>query len=246
MAKYEAQAKPKSPRWVWVVVLVGFIVVGIVAAANLIPAWLAYRAAQEEYDDLRVYAPQGEDPEAEDPLAEEKARIAELVAINPDFVGWIRIEGTGIDYPVVRGKDNDFYLYRTFTGESNGSGSIFMDFRNRTGFDGAHAILYGHAMRDGSMFAALRQFLSLDFLAAHPTISITGLDAVTVTYRIVTVRSSSIYDEVYNLPDGARAELAAYLDEIGAPTNATLLALSTCINVDTTHDDRLLILAIRQ
>ena len=245
MAKYESHPTPKFGRWVWVSVLAAFLVLGIVAAANLVPAWLAYRTAQQEYNSLRQHAPRGEDPEAEDPLAEEKARIAELVAINPDFAGWIRIDGTTIDYPVVRGADNDFYLYRTFTGEPNGSGSIFMDFRNRAGFDGAHAILYGHAMRDGSMFAALRQYLSSDFLSAHPTISITGLDAVTVSYRVVAVRSSTIYDTVYTLPNGARAELAAYLEEIGAPTNSTLLALSTCINVDTTHNDRLLVLAVR-
>jgi sortase B len=67
-----------------------------------------------------------------------------LERINPDVVGWLAVEGTEIDYPVVQGKDNDFYLRHLFTGERNKLGSIFMNYRNHSNFSDKNTIIYGH------------------------------------------------------------------------------------------------------
>jgi len=96
-----------------------------------------------------------------------------LLAENADTVGWIAIEGTGIDYPVVQADDNDFYLQRGYDGANNAAGSIFMDYRNAIDDNSEHAskwrntILYGHRMKNGTMFAALKNYLDEHFFASH-------------------------------------------------------------------------------
>ncbi|MDN6627001.1 MAG: class B sortase [Pisciglobus halotolerans] len=94
---------------------------------------------------------------------------AEYYAINPDYVGWLKIEETVIDYPVVRGKDNEQYLNHNFYRENDPLGSIFMDHRNiGMGMD-RHTILYGHYSRYGQMFTDLEKYLSEEFLKENPT-----------------------------------------------------------------------------
>lgn len=87
---------------------------------------------------------------------------------NPDTVGWIYIEDTHIDYPVVQGKDNDYYLHRLFTGGTAISGSIFLDSECPSDFTGFNSILYGHHMRNGSMFHDLEFFKEQEFYENHP------------------------------------------------------------------------------
>ncbi|MBZ4665144.1 class B sortase [Mahella sp.] len=92
---------------------------------------------------------------------EEQAKgvdFASLEKINPDVVGWLTAEDTAIDYPVVQGKDNDFYLRHLFTGERNKLGSIFMDYRNNSDFSDKNTVIYGHNMKDGSMFSSLTKY----------------------------------------------------------------------------------------
>lgn len=70
--------------------------------------------------------------------------FAALRETNPDIVAWIYIEGTKINYPIVQGEDNSYYLKHLFSGEWNGSGCIFLDFRNDASFADRHSIIYGH------------------------------------------------------------------------------------------------------
>ena len=74
------------------------------------------------------------------------------------LVAWIQIPGIGLDYPVVQGEDNEYYLYHTFQKENNKAGSIFLDYRNHDDFTDRRVILYGHNMKDGSMFSNLKQY----------------------------------------------------------------------------------------
>lgn len=95
-----------------------------------------------------------------------------LSQINPDVVGWIYAEGTGIDYPAVQGRDNDYYLRRLFTGERNKLGSIFMDYRTSKDFSGKNTILYGHNMKDGSMFSSLTKYGNQNFYDKFPSMQL--------------------------------------------------------------------------
>ncbi len=87
-------------------------------------------------------------------------KIAALQETNKDIVGWVRIEGTPIDYPVVQGEDNAFYLKHDAEGGKNKAGSIFMDYRNDAGGDNRNTIVYGHYMKDGTMFGKLQNYES--------------------------------------------------------------------------------------
>jgi len=119
----------------------------------------------------------GADPEdIPDPLAG-------LTELNPDFIAWLSIEDV-LEYPVVRGRNNDYYLNRTFTGERNSSGAVFMDYRCREGFDEPICIIYGHNMRNGSMFASLHGYRDTQFMADHPYIIIVTSTGDVLVYRV--------------------------------------------------------------
>lgn len=110
-----------------------------------------YRAAREEYADLRDYF------DTDSASAHPQIDFAALWAVNPDVVGWISIPETAVDYPIVQGADNERYLNHTLSGQRNASGAIFMDYRDDSDF-GGHVRIYGHNMRDGSMLASLHGF----------------------------------------------------------------------------------------
>lgn len=94
--------------------------------------------------------------------------VKKLREINKDYAAWIYLPGTMLDYPVVQGDDNDFYLKRMFNGESNSCGTIFIDARNLPGFYDSNTLLYGHHMRNGSMFKAITYYDEQEYFDAHP------------------------------------------------------------------------------
>ncbi|MCH5280605.1 MAG: class B sortase [Lachnospiraceae bacterium] len=155
---------------------VGFLVLFLVAGGFLLRYYIAYReqleADQEvanvrlrlsgsDYDDLKVgtWEPMG---------PEEAARSAqELRRLNPDYVLFLTIPGTPIYYPVVH-RDNSYYLHHNFMQETNSHGAIFLD-ENCEPEDDV-LLIHGHHMRDGTMFAELRQFRNKEFREAVPYI----------------------------------------------------------------------------
>lgn len=95
--------------------------------------------------------------------------------INPDIVGWISIDDTKIDYPILQAENNEYYLDRNYKHEESRAGSVFMDYRNGVAFGNRNMILYGHNMKDGSMFRHLNKFLDEDFYQHHPEIYVDTL-----------------------------------------------------------------------
>lgn len=91
-----------------------------------------------------------------------------LRKINPDIVGWIYLKDTNINYPVVKGDDNKTYLTRAYNGDWSGAGTPFVDYRCENEFEDFNTIIYGHHMRDGSMFNNLsKYFRDKDFYKSH-------------------------------------------------------------------------------
>ena len=91
-----------------------------------------------------------------------------LWEVNEDVVGWIYIPDTKVNYPIVQGKDNDRYLYRLIDGSSNSAGSIFLDADNLPDFSEKNSSIYGHNMKNGTMFADVTGYKSQEFYDAHP------------------------------------------------------------------------------
>ncbi len=85
-----------------------------------------------------------------------------LLRMNPDTVGWIRIENTKVDYPIVQSEDNDYYLDTGFDHKPNRAGAVFMDYRDVFGFDVSgqsdNIVIYGHNMANNTMFGSLRRY----------------------------------------------------------------------------------------
>jgi len=237
------------------------VVVGVVlvtVALRVILGGLVEDAeARSEYEQLResfpAVASQSPEPDAEPEEMEEELEeeddwdlrnlsLDELYALNRDFVGWIST-GASIDYPVVRGSDNDKYINTTFLGARNTAGAIFMDYRHSNGFNEQVCILYGHNTRDGSMFSELVRYLDLGYLQRNPTITITTRDGRTLNYRVFAARLTDAWDEAYTI--GIHSSARASGEFPNAPENAGhFLLLSTCTR-NANDDERILVFAAR-
>lgn len=124
---------------------------------------------------------------------------------NPEVVGYINIPGTGIHYPVVQGPDNTKYLTKDATGAKSGNGAIFADVRCSPYVKGDAAarstILYGHNMKDGSMFGRIDDYgSSSSFYKAHPLIQYVDAAGNGGLWRVYSVRKSTTADSVYTYP----------------------------------------------
>jgi len=185
-----------------------------------------------------------EEVEVEDEDEEDLRNLSleELYALNRDFIGWISAEPS-IDYPVVRGSDNDRYINTTFLGHRNTAGAIFMDYRHADGFDEQVSILYGHNTRDGSMFSALIRFLDQGYLQRNPNITITTRDGTRLNYRVFAARLTDAWDIAYTI--GINDSARASEEFSGAPENTShFLLLSTCTR-NSNDDERVLVFAAR-
>lgn len=90
-----------------------------------------------------------------------------LSTLNPDFSAWLFCPDTNINYPVVQGEDNTFYLKHLYDKEKNPSGTLFIDAHNGTDFRDRNTVIYGHNMKDGTMFSTLSQYKSQDYYDTH-------------------------------------------------------------------------------
>lgn len=96
-----------------------------------------------------------------------------LKKVNPDVQGWLYQKGTVINYPVVQGTDNDTYLHTRFDKQWSGGGTLFVDCRMEKDFKGFNSIIYGHHMKDGSMFRSIRGYTKEDgYYDKHKTLEL--------------------------------------------------------------------------
>lgn len=153
----------KLARRLAIVVLVSIIVVCVV---KLYPDAEKYVKGRIEYIDARAqYATGGDGQYTIDDGSGNRrtVNLDKLIADNPDAIGWLVIPGTPIDYPVVQTSNNSFYLSHGLSRKPLAAGAIFADYR----FSGPHYILYGHHMRDGSMFGSLQKYLGSKYQRKH-------------------------------------------------------------------------------
>lgn len=167
-----------------------------------------------------------------------------LTLVNDDVVGWLYQEGTAINYPVLRGEDNEYYLTHLFNGVKNSSGSVFMDSGNSAAFIDSATYLYGHHSKGGGMFASLSEYLDPAYYQEHPQFLLVTPFAdyqVDVFAGMATV----VEDEVSWRPKTleTEADMQEFLDTILAQSfiqapkdklplwGDRLLVLVTCTNI---------------
>ncbi len=169
---------------------------------------------------------------------EVKISFEELVAMYPDVIGWLYCEGTPINYPVVQANDNDYYLRRMINGKYNIGGTIFMDYRNNADFSNEITIIYGHNMKNGSMFGSIPKYTKHSFLESHKNILLTTPDKKYEIEVIGTLKTTSD-DEVYNFSD-LNENRDNVAQRLGIEANDDrLVVFSTCLY--DTEDSRLLL-----
>ena len=216
-----------------------------------------YAVANNEYDSITdkyvrdtgknvVEAePSGDVEEADDgefiPYPDLDINYEELKAVNADFIGWLYFPAVGISYPVVRENEIDEYLYTTFEGKHNKAGSIFMDVLSNREFKGFSDMLFGHNMKNGSMFGSMKKLYQTkdeDLLAKDPYIYIYNEEGVRI-YKVfayyTTTQDSYSYTEVTNEEEYddyvsyiKRNTIYSISSDISFEDYSPILTLSTC------------------
>ncbi|MDR2514029.1 MAG: class B sortase [Christensenellaceae bacterium] len=169
---------------------------------------------------------------------EENLSLSEAVALNADVCGWLVIENTRIDYLLVQGNDNQFYLNYDPLRNFSIAGSIFLDHRCKRDFSGFHSILYGHHMSNGSMFSDLEKFGDEAFFNANERgwLHLPGAThrLQILAYLTVDAYDSPVFNPFIESPEERQAflgylrENARHLRDTGLDLDAKLLTLSTC------------------
>ncbi len=170
--------------------------------------------------------------------------LAELAALNPDVRGWLTIDDTHIDYPVVQGKTDMEYINKDVYGEFSLSGSIFMDSRNAADFSDSYCLLYGHHMDNGAMFGDVVEFVNKDYFDSHRTGTLYLIDGSVYTIELFACIEIDAFDSVVYQPTAQEQgnvgplleyirEKAVQYREIGVTTSNQIIGLSTCAEAET-------------
>lgn len=197
-------------------------------------------------------------PEPEDPLLAYYRSLAEQ---NSDLIGWIRIEGTKINYPVMHTPDSkEYYLHRDFKKSYAFEGLPFLDENCDPWTPSDNLILYGHNMRNGGMFAGLHGYLKEEFFLQHPLINFDTLER-RGTYQVFAAMRIRLGDRedpqmLCYSPDMTWTDedielLTAYVDKYAAQKNpealpkkgGEVITLSTCTGMGSSY--RLVVMAAR-
>ena len=212
---------------------------------NLYIIFHEYKKNKDVYKDVRKIVLKEDEKSNKDVSVENSNNIilgskeyTDLKARNEDFLLWIYIPGTNIDYPVVKAKNNEEYLYKNFNGEANNGGCIFMDSRNQSVEDD-NVVIHGHNMKDKSMFGTLSNLLKADYLNENKKIYI-YLENKILEYEIFSVYTNNEEINPYKTNFNADEEFNEYINNVRRKSfynldyvdNGTreILTLSTCTN----------------
>lgn len=230
---------------VFFVALIGFSgwkLYGIYAEYN--KGTEAYGELAEQYVSVetaavKLDAEESKENSESETVAEEmiSVDVAALRKTYPDVVGWIYCPGTAINYPIVKGKDNDYYLHRLMNGEYSLGGTLFMDYRNAGDFSGWNNIVYGHNMKNGSMLAVLTEYYEQEFYEKHP---VWYLFTEECDYRIELVGgyTTPADSNTYSFPESADAKevlvkkadrSSTFESGIQVGEDERLITFSTCV-----------------
>lgn len=202
-------------------------------AYQIITIELEYVKADRLYSEAAdTYVKETDDEE--NPVAVD---LTALRGVNRDIIAWLLVDDTDISYPVLHTTDNEKYLTTAYDGTKSSSGSIFMNAYNAADFTDQNTLIYGHHMRDQSMFGKLMEFEDPDFLTNHRYFTI-YTDTQTLKYEIfaayVTYSASFVYtdhfDYTWDYYDYIEKCLDASIVDMGVTVTEDdkIVTLSTC------------------
>lgn len=264
----EVADKPKSKRkkkqsFIHYLIPTVLFISMIVFGGLFLRDFLEYRAAEDEYASLQDHIVISEEPKKEAPKKEKAGEeefddepeeepvdllhphfqidYGALSGVNADFTAVLHVPALSITYPVVKSKDNEEYLHRTFEGKANFAGSIFLDANAKGSYDHKNTFIFGHNMKNGTMFGKLKYFLRDDQLAnSNPYVFLCRPEGIT-RYRIFSYYLTTVESPIYNDFEGDKGydqylslvqRLSSYRnypkDSIDFSQRPDIITLSTC------------------
>ena len=225
-----------------------FLSIAVYAGYNIIKIQSEYKKGADTYKEIDKYtieqtvARSSDNTEETVEATEEekpypKVDFAGLKAVNGDVIGWIYVPDTEINYPIVHTTDNEYYLDHMVDRTENPAGAIFLDTRNPSDLSDLHSIIYGHHMKNGSMFAALKGYKKQNFFDEHKNGYLITEDAV---YRIdfFAGHVANVEENAWQLDfsDGTEfdnwikslKEVSAFKSDVNPEYGDKVFTLSTC------------------
>lgn len=205
--------------------IINIVLISIIAvcAYKIYDKSAEYKKADESYAQIR--------------LEKENENNNNLYNKYEDYRGWIKVDNTNIDYPIVQGKDNSFYLDKDINKNYLSSGSIFMNYLNN-GFNDENTILFGHHMRNKTMFAQLEKYKEKEFFQNDNDIKIEVENDKVLTYKVFSVYVTDDNDNYIKTNFDNKSEYKEFLDkiknksiyksDINVDENDKIITLSTC------------------
>ena len=170
-----------------------------------------------------------------------RSKLASLKKKYPDLYGWITLEGTPINYPIMQAADNDYYLDHSYTGSKLKAGAIFADWKcDRDLMRNYNLVLFGHHMTNNTMFHSLDKFLNENFFRTNNIVKIYTLDGM-FTYQVISVYETNKYYPYIRTSFTTRESFVTFANQmrdnsihkvpnLTFDTDDRLLTLSTCNN----------------
>ena len=252
--KQPEQKKKKKSDVLLTIALIVAIAVFCYAAFNLYHIYTEYKKGTDEYNQIEEMAVTERDADSAEvagPNAQLKPPIEvdfdKLKSVNEDVVGWIYVDALpDISYPIVKGKDNQTYLHQTYEKNYNFAGTIFVDYENSGDFSDCNTLVYGHNMKNGSMFGHLKKFREDDRLYKKDKYFWILTPERNYRYEIISAYTTGVNSDTYTLFKGPGEEFEKYLETIKGyseiqtdDTDLTIkdkiVTLSTCTGNESTR-----------
>ena len=253
-------SKKSGRDTLWKILVCVALLVFLVSGGLTLRSYLADKRAQEEYERLAREAAQTtqetitiEETEKQEletePEKEEYQSPYDFDTLkkeNPDTIGWIHIPDTKISYPIVQGKDNETYLHQTYEGNYNFAGTLFIDYENSSDFNDCNTLVYGHNMKNGSMFGHLKKFAEDQNVYNKSKYFWILTPDKNYRYEIISAYTTGVDSDTYTLFKGPGEEFQRYLETIKGyseistdPGELTIkdkiVTLSTCTGNESTR-----------
>ena len=251
--------KKKAGDVLLTVVLIAAICIFCYAAYNLYHIYTEYKKGSDEYNAIAQMAVTERDPDQDaqeqEPAGPEGPTLKapmdidfdSLRSINTDVIGWIYVEALdGVSYPVVRGTDNDQYLHMTYEKNYNFAGTIFIDYENKADFSDCNTLVYGHNMKNGTMFGQLKNFSKDDSAYNKSKYFWIFTPEKTYRYEIISAYTTAVNSDTYTLFKGPGQEFVDYMNKIVSYSDVKttpgesgvddkIVTLSTCTGNESTR-----------
>lgn len=236
MSRKKSKHRKETKNYIQII----FIVIFIISICAIIYYFYNAHKHQDILNNIKI-----DEGQVTEETTERMLQIAELKKENEDIIGWIEIEGTNINFPVVQGTDNEYYMKHTYTKEYANDGSIFLDKSYDWNLPSTNLLLYGHNNKNGNMFQDLLKYKDENFYKEHTTIRFTTVNE-DCQYEIISAFLSRVYyqDEqnvfryYYFINANNEVEYNNYVEESkkaslydtgkSATYGEQLLTLSTC------------------